>query len=165
MSPLSRLAHRLGVKEREAWLFFQKVKELVKPNVVQIAAVVDCIEHSAIRKPTPELVALILRLGGQSGEKTKSENGGIQSNDKLNFDTRTDLNVGKKRKPPKKDSGKHHGAFGSGERNSPGVGALGHGHDTRDYTSGIERCAHGVLKTQECAICDPDGFRLANGLD
>lgn len=165
MSPLSRLARRLGVKEREAWLFYLQVKELAKPDVAQIDTVVDCIERSAIKKPTPELVALILRLAKQSGEKTETESDGIQSNDKLSFDTRTGLNVGRRRKPPKKDGRKYRGAFGSGETNSPGVGALGHGHDTRDYTSRIERSPHGVLKTQKCAICDPEGFRRANGLD
>lgn len=38
-------------------------------------------------------------------------------------------------------------------------------HDPRQFSKELDRCAHGVLKTKKCAICDQWDFEMEYGLD
>jgi hypothetical protein len=40
-----------------------------------------------------------------------------------------------------------------------------HQHDPRQFSEELERCAHGVLKTNKCAICNQQDFEMEYGLD
>jgi len=37
--------------------------------------------------------------------------------------------------------------------------------DPRDHNKSMARCAHGVLVTSKCAICNPESFREETGID
>ncbi len=38
-------------------------------------------------------------------------------------------------------------------------------HDPRDFNPNLKRCQHGLLLTQGCAICDPEGWKLLGGAE
>jgi hypothetical protein len=38
-------------------------------------------------------------------------------------------------------------------------------HDPRQFSKQLDRCAHGVLKTKKCAICNRRDFEMEYGLD
>lgn len=187
MSPLSRLAKRLHVKEKPAWDFYLEVKKGFPQKLPDIPAITSCIVQNQLVKPTPQEVIEILK-GRNKPTGTSSSKGpdGPRGSSPLGITPTPKPPLGggsaqsnKRTQPPaeSKSLDNPKTAFGvykkqkqkNPSRGSGGYdgrfGALKSDRDARNFNKPIPRCPHDIPKTKKCAICDPMGFAKASGMD
>jgi hypothetical protein len=165
MSPLSRLARTLKVHERLAWDFYNQVRAGLGENRLDIRAVVTCIEANEIRNPTPELVVRAMRRNEarpavEMSPPKPSPPAAPIAPPPVKTGAELAAAVAATSGPRWKNRGRR-----ITNRGSNAAGALRPTHDPRNYTQGLPRCEHGVLKTAICNICDPESFETVHGMD
>jgi len=155
MSPLSRLARLLKVKEKIAWDFYLEIRNQFTRDFPDIQAITNCIIQKQLENPTPLQVTKILKGTGSSNVPPRNEKPVTKLPPK--DDPKPPLGIYQKMRRRRRS--------GDSDNYSGRSGALRPGHDTRFYNEPIPRCPHGILTTKKCAICDPKGFATSNGND
>lgn len=155
MSPLSRLAQLLNVKEKVAWDFYLRVKNDFREHAPNIQAINQCIIENHLIKPTSDQV---VRFFKKRGDLDEPDQGSIPSSMPPSENPPQSPFSTYKKQRHKEPSGDLRGYTGR-------QGALRPGRDARAYNKQIPHCPHGILLTKKCAICDPQGFAATSDND
>src|SRR5581483_2068129 len=71
LSQLSRLARLLKLTERQAWDFFQQVRQYFDKSAPNIETVVKCVEANSVLRLTPQIVTQRIKESGEGNEATR----------------------------------------------------------------------------------------------
>jgi hypothetical protein len=136
---LSRL---LNVGSFEANGFYSKVFNRFSGQAPTLQQVVDCLlEHPGMPRK-PEIVAAVIR--GERG--------------------RANWRLHHRLQPPPCEQNEI-GVPGLPDWDEPQWSSSMQHHDPRQFSKQLDRCAHGVLRTKKCAICNRRDFEMEYGLD
>jgi hypothetical protein len=139
---LSELSHLLGVSSFEANGFYSKVFNRFSGQAPSLQQVVDCLRTHPRMPRKPEIVAAVIR-----GDRSRA-------------------NWSLYHRPPSPPSDEN--GMGNPDLpdwDEPEWPSSVQQHDPRQFSKQLDRCAHGVLKTKKCAICNRRDFETEYGLE
>jgi len=139
---LSDLSQLLGVGSFEADAFYSRVFGRFSEQAPSLQQVVDCLRRHPSMPRKPEIVAAVIR-----GERGKA-----------------DWKVYHRHPPPPPEEHET-GVPNLPDLDEPRWPSSIQQHDPRRFSRELDRCAHGVLKTKKCAICNRRDFETEYGLD
>jgi hypothetical protein len=174
MSPLSRLARLLHVKEKSAWDFYKDVQKGFEKKPPDIQAINNCIIQNNPKSPTPgQIIGIIKGEGDASDTKNLGPQPRPEPKRPRSGDDGATKHLPPKPTKPTNSGSVLHTYQKQRRRNRSGdlqgytgrLGSLRSQRDTRNFNKQIARCPHGVLSTKKCAICDPNGFAALTNID
>jgi hypothetical protein len=139
---LSDLSRLLGVSPFEANVFYSKVFGRFSQLAPSLQQVVDCLRGHPKMPRNPEIVAAVIR-----GDRSRA-----------NWSSH-------RRLPPPPCEENEIGVPELPDWDEPQWPSSIQHHDPRQFSKQLDRCAHGVLKTKKCAICNRRDFEMEYGLD
>jgi hypothetical protein len=143
---IAKIAELLAMDEPAARNFCLAVGAFFKhqPSYQQIAYVLRY--YQDVRSDPEQAAHIIRRLISERGTRFAKQS---VVKHKAGFSSEFASMVARRRKPYKKPLGVLDRSLKS--------------RDPRDHVRTISKCAHGVVGTRKCAICDPAGWKRDNG--
>jgi len=144
MSDLEKIASLLGLGTSQAYQFCLCIQKRFK-QAPSFKSIASCLEKfSPANRTEDNVVATLQSSKYKQPSKPKQY----------------------VRKPRSRSGGWHTKSEGGfTDREEPESYSPIFAHDPRKHQEGLEKCPHGVLKFQPCAICDPEKFREQTGID
>ena len=139
---LTDLSRLLGMSSFEANAFYSKVSSRFSGQAPSLQQVVDCLRGHPRMPRNPEIVAAVIR--GERG----------RANWRLYHSP-----------PPPPCEENEIGVPELPDWDEPQWPSSIRQHDPRPFSKQLDKCAHGVLKTKKCAICNRRDFEMEYGLD